>query len=212
MSLFNLLPKEEKFYDMMGELNAHAHESARQLAVLVHASNAEQRKEAAQRIRDSKDSAKKVMTTTVKEVCQTFITPFDREDIQELSSAFYNIPKLIGKIQDRMIRHDLEPVDDDFNQFADVITRQADIMEDIMMMLKKSPKLHKINEKVELIHELEDKGDHLLGDMLQQAFQVRLSTPAGLILRKDVYEMLEDVTDFYRDCANIALRIVLKHS
>lgn len=212
MSLFNLLPKEEKFYDMIGDLNGHAHESARQLALLVHASNDAQRKEAAQRIRDSKDNAKKVKTLMVREVCQTFITPFDREDMQELAEAFYNIPKLIDKTQDRMMRHDLEAVDDDFNQFADVISRQADIMEEIIQMIQKSPKLHKMNDKVRDIHELEDKGDNLLGDMLEQAFQVRVSTPAGLILRKDVYEMLEDVTDFYRDIANIALRIVLKHS
>ena len=33
-----------------------------------------------------------------------------------------------------------------------------------------------------------------------------------VILRKDIYEMMEDVTDMYRDAANIALRIVLKHT
>lgn len=48
--------------------------------------------------------------------------------------------------------------------------------------------------------------------MLVSLFEDDSSDIRNLILRKDIYDMLEKVLDRYRDAAGIALQIVFKHS
>ena len=65
--------------------------------------------------------------------------------------------------------------------------------------------------KARQLQELENKGDAILGELLVELFR-NSTDPRDLILRKDIYDMLEKVIDRYRDAAGVALQIVLKHS
>ena len=65
--------------------------------------------------------------------------------------------------------------------------------------------------KVAQLHTLEANGDEVLGQLLSDLFKNHQDA-RDLILRKDIYDMLEKVLDRYRDAAEIALQIVLKHS
>ena len=68
-----------------------------------------------------------------------------------------------------------------------------------------------MKEKVATLQDMELKGDAILGELLVTLFNEGHST-RDLILRKDIYDMLEKVLDRYRDAADVALQIVLKHS
>ncbi|HEY0901827.1 MAG TPA: hypothetical protein VGD95_06860, partial [Micavibrio sp.] len=61
------------------------------------------------------------------------------------------------------------------------------------------------------LQELENKGDAILSELLVELFKGD-NDARDLILRKDIYDMLEKVVDRYRDAASVALQIVLKHS
>lgn len=211
MKLLNILPKEEKFYTMMQSLARCAHQASYALHHWVEnpdeAVHAKCRKE----IDEAKQVAKDELRTTVEEVCRTFITPFDREDIQELCTQLFLIPKLIGKIADRMELHHMEPMDKDINRFTRLLVAQADAMTDLMKGLVDGLKPNLINAKASALYELEDQGDEVFSDLIGSLFATE--RPAReLILRKDLYELLEDVVDCYRDAAAVGLRIVLKHS
>ena len=58
---------------------------------------------------------------------------------------------------------------------------------------------------------MEAHGDEVLGQLLKNLFKGDRDV-RDLILRKDVYDMLEKVLDRYRDASAVALQIVLKHS
>ncbi|MFN8614912.1 MAG: DUF47 family protein [Vampirovibrionales bacterium] len=206
-----LLPQDDKFIHQLQRLADSAKDSTAQLGLLIHSQDGEQRRQAGEAIHHIKNAAKAELSLLTTNVCRTFITPFDREDLQELAACLYHIPKHIDKIQDRLLTHQLAAWQEDFVRLADVAGRQSLLMDDVMGLLHGSVNLAAMNAKVEAIHELEDQGDRLLGEMIALAFKELDATPA-LILRKDVYELLEDITDSYRDCANVALRIVLKHS
>ena len=65
--------------------------------------------------------------------------------------------------------------------------------------------------KALLLDRLENEGDEVLSrllvDLLQNAADAR-----QLILRKEIYDLLERVIDKYRNAAEVALQIALKHS
>jgi hypothetical protein len=69
----------------------------------------------------------------------------------------------------------------------------------------------RIIAKVNVLHDLENRGDTVLNELLADLFRNE-SDVKQLILRKDVYDMLEKVIDRYRNAGAIALQIVLKHS
>lgn len=210
--MFNLLPREDKFLKMLQDMEHSANRSARLLKKLVENRDDETIvREASQEIYRFKREAKKTLETLTQEICRTLITPFDREDIQEFAVVLYNIPKLVTKITDRLMTHSMAPHNEDFNQFVALIDRQAEAMSAVIRELSGKLSSRTVNAKAAILHELEDQGDILLGKLIASSFH-DIEDVRELILRKDIYEMLEDVTDQYRDAANVAMQIILKHT
>ena len=169
--MFNLLPQEDKFYRMLKELEHHAGTSCRLLKILVERrSNPDAIKEASEGITRAKREAKKVLESVNQEICRTLITPFDREDIQQFATDLYHTPKLVEKIKDRMLTHDLHPFNGDFNKFIDIIERQAEAMAPLVKELSGKLNTKTINAKAAILHELEDQGDVILGQLIASSF------------------------------------------
>jgi uncharacterized protein len=210
--MFKLFPREEKFLKMLQDLQNHADTSVRLLRVLVEKQNEpDTQRKMADSIKQSRRDAKKTLEVLTQEICRTLITPFDREDIQQFALALYQIPKLIGKITDRMLAHNMQSHKNDFESFVLLIERQVQAMSVLLPEFSGKLSNRTISAKAAILYELEDQGDELLGKVIAMSFQ-EIENTRDLILRKDVYEMLEDVTDQYRDAAGVALQIVLKHT
>lgn len=210
--MLNLLPREDKFHKLISELEAQANASARMLKDLIEKrGDSAAITEISQGISENKREAKKVLESLNQEICRTLITPFDREDIQAFSVLLYNIPKLIEKIKERIITHNIYPYNNDFNKFAEIIERQADALEAVVQELSGKFNARTINAKAAVLDELEDQGDAVLGQLIASSFH-DIADVRELMIRKDIYEMLEDVTDLYRDASNVAHQIVLKHT
>jgi uncharacterized protein Yka (UPF0111/DUF47 family) len=210
--MFNLLPREEKFVKMLKGLDSQATISVRLLKTLVeNPTDSEVLRQTAEGIKLSRREAKKILDSLTQDICRTLITPFDREDIQLFAQTLYKIPKLIGKISDRMLTHGMHSYNGDFDRFVVIIERQSDAMSGVLEEFSGKLQSRTISAKVAILQELEDHGDTILGQLIASSFQT-IADPRELILRKDIYEMLEDVTDQYRDAAGVALQIMLKHT
>lgn len=209
--LAKLLPQEDKFFVLMQSLTAHAHDGATLLKAYVEASDLQQRLSIGQAIAQCKADAKIVMSRITHEVAISFVTPFDREDIQEFSVHLYKIPKTIDKIRERLELHGIHTDQGDFIHQVDLIVQESQAMQEIVDALTKKGAAKVIVEKADLLNDLEGKGDAVLSDLLIRLFSVERDV-RDLLVRKDIYDMLEKVLDRYRDAADVALQIVLKHS
>ena len=92
MKFLNFLPKEEKFYLLLNTLT----QQAKIASVALHKAIVESDDSAVWHhshtvIHQARLEAKIALRSVVEEVCRTFITPFDREDLQELASALYAV-------------------------------------------------------------------------------------------------------------------------
>lgn len=208
--LSKLLPNEDKFYVLMRALSTEAQNGVLLLKQFMDANGAA-RDTLGQKIADSKANAKKLAEQVTREVSLSFVTPFDREDIQEFCAHLYKIPKTIDKIRERLELHDIKSDSGDFSRQVDLIVQEAAEMQDIVEALTKKGSEKAIIEKVGVLHELETRGDEALGELLKKLF-AETKDARDLILRKDIYDMLEKVLDRYRDASAVALQIVLKHS
>ena len=209
--LSNILPKEDKFYELMRALSAQAHDSAVLLNAFTAMPAGPQRDVLSKKIVAVKAESKRLIETVTREVSISFVTPFDREDIQEFCSQIYKIPKTIDKIRERLELHNIDTNDGDFARQVSLIVQEANAMQDIVEALTRKGASKIIVEKAAELHRLETSGDEVLGSLLAKLFTGDRDV-RDLILRKDIYDMLEKVLDRYRDAAQIALQIVLKHS
>lgn len=210
LNIAKLLPSEGKFYRFIEQLASEAHTAAHHLSTFAENPDPAARQEAAAAIGACKAQAKRISTEVTKELCLTFVTPFDREDIQRFCGHLYRITKTIEKVRLHMDMYGMKDAKELSRQIA-VILEEADGMKVVVEGLIKGGKSQHIIEKAELLDTLENKGDEVLNDLLVTL--VRDAPDAKqLVLRKDIYDLLERVIDGYRDAGGVALKIALKHT
>ncbi|MBI3440562.1 MAG: DUF47 family protein [Proteobacteria bacterium] len=211
MQAFSFLPKQEKFYTYLTELSAKADVCAHHLKSYIEAPDTAARTRISREIADCRAQSKKIMSDLTGELCRSFITPFDREDIQHFAQCLYRIPKMIEKSTQRMELHGLKGAPADFLRQIVLIVDEAEVMEGMVSDLINRRNTQQVVQKVSRLHELEQKGDDIFQDLLSGLFAEGRDVK-DLLLRKDIYDLLEKVIDCYRDAAAVTLQIVLKYS
>src|SRR5207237_10391321 len=88
----------------------------------------------------------------------TFVTPFDREDIQELISRLDDVIDLIEEVADTCILYRIEEPTDVARQQAEIVTKQCEQIGDALRHLRGFTGLE--HYWIE-IHRLENDGDQL---------------------------------------------------
>jgi uncharacterized protein len=206
-----LLPKEDKFFRLLEQLSVQAENSATHLKTCVESADPQARAGAAKKAAESRAEAKRLSTEVTRQLCLTFITPFDREDIESFSFILYKITKIIHKTCDRLQYYDLTGDKKDFARQTDLIMLEAVAMHELVDELTKGHHTERTLKKIDVLYDLENRGDMVLNELLAALYKSEHDA-RGFILRKDIYDMLETVIDRYRDAAAVGLQIVLKHS
>jgi uncharacterized protein len=101
MSLRKLPGKDEKFFDLLEASAEEAKTSTSLLARYLQTLHDPLKRQSLDEFILSRRKDKRITSQITEELCRTFVTPLEREDIEELSLALYRIPKGIEKIVDR---------------------------------------------------------------------------------------------------------------
>jgi predicted phosphate transport protein (TIGR00153 family) len=145
------------------------------------------------------------------ELGRNFITPFDREDIHALATSLDDIADFIWASAKRITNYSIHDGDEITKGFANVITRSIHALNKAVRELRNMKDLRSITESCVLINSLENEGDELLDTAMMHLFSANIE-PVELIKKKDLYEMLEIVTDKCEDAANVIESIIIKYS
>ncbi len=179
--------------DLLGKLEEHA--SPQSLDEFVH--------------RRRKD--KQITQELTEQLCKTFITPLEREDIQALATALYKIPKTVEKIGERLLicPGDLEARS--FRKHLELLDQAAEAVLEMVKELRKGMDAASAREKNANLQRIEGDADKLELELLRDLYHGDYDAKHTIFLR-DIYELLEKVIDRCRDAGNIVLQIVLKYS
>ncbi len=211
MKFPSIFPKEEKFYQLLARHSLHASVCAQQLKAFMDATNEADRMKASAAIDAERAAAKALAAETTMELCRSFITPFDREDIQDLSDLLYKIPKIIEKVKERIVMHGISSSEGDFIRQVDLIVEEASVMDAVVTALISGKGSAGVIRNVERLRNLEQKGDTVRNELMVELFKSDRDI-RDVLLRRDIYDMLEKIVDRFRDAAGVVLQIVLKHS
>ena len=146
-----------------------------------------------------------------EQLCKTFITPLEREDIQALAAALYKIPKTVEKIGERLLICPGDLQGRSFRKHLDLLDQAAEAVLAMVKELRKGIDAVSAREKNARLQTIEGDADKLELELLRDLYHGDYDAKHTIFLR-DIYELLEKVIDRCRDAGNIVTHIVLKHS
>jgi hypothetical protein len=203
---FRLIPREERFFDLFVEDAANVLDGARQLEAMLRTFDNPDK--AAKKIRDTEHKGDDISHDIGRRLEETFVTPFDREEIHALISGLDDILDLIEEVADTFILYRIDaPTKSSVKQAALVV--QA--CETIHQALSNLRGFKDIERFVTEVHRLENEGDRLSRAAIAGLFDDGTKT-IDVLKWKDVYALLEDTIDKCEDVADLIERIVVKHA
>jgi uncharacterized protein Yka (UPF0111/DUF47 family) len=207
-SLQKLLGKGDKFFDL---LEASAQEARASVDALVKLISNPNQTTLAYEFIQSRRREKELRGEISEAVYTSFVTALEREDIESLANALYRIPKTVEKFGVRLL---LTPQHVQGLAFPKQVSLLADATVTVLEMvqsLRRGANLEEIRKLNDKMQYYEGEADKAIDDSLRELFSSRLD-PVTVIVRKDLYELLEKIVDRCRDVGNVISNIVLKNS
>ena len=204
-----LMPREEKFFDHF-EDHAKCIVAAAQCLRAVISGKAEF-ETAFRTIRERESAADAITKVTLEAIHRTFITPFDRGDIHDLTTALDDIIDLIEDIMQRLAIYEIRDFTPEMVHQAEILERCATMLCDGMPLLRATTRNASALSAIRVrIAELEGEGDATLREGLRKLMKSD-GNAIAIIERKELYELLEDAIDRCQDAADVIQGIVIEH-
>jgi uncharacterized protein len=203
--MVRLIPRDTKFFDLFADMATNLGEGARLLQkTLGEFKQVEDRVRQLKVIEHRGDEMTHEILTKLN---QTFITPFDREDIYRLASSLDDVLDFIYAAGVRLVMYKITSVPEAASQLAGILVTQADQLAEAVTRLEKKHD-HVLQNCVE-INRLENEADAVARAAIGALFD-KEKDPISLIKLKELYEVLETATDKAEDAANVLEGVVLK--
>ncbi|QHT59328.1 DUF47 domain-containing protein [Paenibacillus lycopersici] len=182
-------------------------------AVLYFQQNVSKITDASVFARDMKEYESKCdrhVHTILTELNKTFITPIERDDIMKLTGSLDDVLDGIEACASRFEMYNITEPDEYVTLFAENLLRCAQQIKKAVYLLSEK-KLLAMREPSIQINELENQADDLLRVCIKSLF-TNVTDPIELIKRKEIYERLEQTTDYCEDVANTLETIIMRNS
>ncbi|MGW6129601.1 DUF47 domain-containing protein [Cellulomonas sp. NPDC055163] len=202
-----LTPRDTSFFDLLAASAAHLVTGANLLGELLGADRPT-RKEIGKRISDAEHLADEATHTIMRRLNQTFVTPFDRDDIYNLASALDDCMDFMEEAADLIVLYKLDGLPARVSDQVQVLQRAAELTADAMPRLRS---MENLSDYWIEINRLENQADKVHRKLLAQMFD-EITDPIQLMKLKEVVEKLEDAADAFERVANMVETIALKES
>lgn len=208
-----LMPKEGKYFDLF---NAHADliaQGGTALSNLIGAlvDQPEQAVRFAEEIDTLERNADAITHDTLSQLHSSFITPFDRDEIHQLISGMDDILDIIQDVAESMSLYDIRRVPPEAKGMAEVTEKCCDAVRSVVKLLHSMDNAPAILKLCHEIDELESEADRDLRGAMSKLFREEPDV-REVIKLKQIYEILESVTDRCKDVAGTVEAIVLENS
>jgi hypothetical protein len=172
--------------------------------------NFELRKEFVAKIHENEHKGDQLTHETITKLDQTFITPFDRDDIHSLIKEADDVVDRLDSAAKRMLLYGVKAPNED-------ILKQAEIaLQTTKALSKAMEKLRNVKQQAELhtalleIHDWENRGDEHVQGALARLFET--NDPMHVLKWKELYELTEKAIDACETVANTIRSIMVKNA
>lgn len=207
--LSKLLPKQENFFILFQKVVNEVAAAAELFLQLVK--NLEQAEEYAKIIAKHETEGDSITLATFDLLHKTFITPFDRNDIHQLTRKLDDILDTTNRTAQRIALYKIQKLPERVRKLADLGLGASASIKVIVKKLENLKYTPEIIEHCNAISEADSEAEHIMlagvGELFadENDFKYLLKT-------KEIYEYSKAMISEYRDVADIIKGIVLEYS
>ncbi len=184
--------------------------AAHELAALMQ--NYAEREQHARVIDDAEHAADRITAETIRLLHKTFITPLDRDHIHQLVNAMDDICDLIQDTTETLTLYDIRAITPETQRLSDIGVKCCERVKDVVELLgKQDGNFEALLKTCEEIDRLESDADRVMRSAMSKLFREEQDV-REIIKMKEIYELLEAVTDRCLDVANLAEGISLENN
>ncbi|MDM7854483.1 DUF47 domain-containing protein [Cellulomonas alba] len=202
-----LTPRDTTFFDLLAASAQHLVTGANLLGEMLGAARPE-RKEIGKRIADAEHLADDATHEIMRRLNQTFITPFDRDDIYNLASSLDDCMDFMDEAADLIVLYKVDELPTRISDQVQVLQRAAELTAEAMPRLRS---MDSLKEYWVEVNRLENQADKSYRKLLAQLFD-EVADPILLMKLKEIVEKLEEAADAFEKVANTVETIALKES
>lgn len=197
-----LMPREDRFFDLFAK-HSHIVVSAAEALQKLLAGGDDVEKYCRQII-ELESQADAITHEVMQAVRKSFITPFDRSDIQDLIQSMDDAIDMMRKTVKTVILYDQKSFDPLMQEMGASIVAAAHLIDEAIPLLNKigtqAPRLSAIAMEVTRI---EGRSDELHDEGLKDLFSKHgRSDPMAYMIGRELYGQLEKVVDSFEDVAD----------
>lgn len=201
---FRLLPKDVRFFDLFVADGENLHAAAHALHEMVSSyDRLEERIVEIQRLEKVGDDIDRDISRRLEDA---FVTPFDREDIHELTVRLDDVVDGIQATAETFVIYGIEQPTAEAIDLTRILAGQS---VELLAALRKLDGLKGLESHLELVHELEHEADALSRSAVARLFRESMD-PLDVIKWRDLYRELENAIDAAEDAAEAIERMYHK--
>ena len=145
------------------------------------------------------------------ELGRNFITPFDREDIHYLASALDDIADYIYAAAKKINFYRVNPNETGIQKMADLIEQSSHQVKNAVMELRNMRNMRQITDALVKVNSIENQADDIFDMSIEKLFATEPDAKE-VIKKRDIYQVMEIVTDKCEDASNVIESIIIKYA
>ena len=201
---FRLLPKDVRFFELFVADGENLRAAASRLYEMITTyENVDEHVVEIQRLEKVGDDIDRQISQKLEDA---FITPFDREDILELTVQLDDVVDGIQATAETFVIYDIKEPSEEARGLARILSEQS---VELLAALRKLDGLKDLDTHLSMVHDLEHEADALSRSAIGRLF--RDGTEALEVIKwRDIYRELENSIDAAEDAAEAIERMYHK--
>jgi uncharacterized protein len=204
-----LKPKERKFQPLFEASAENLVKAAIQLNKYFLIKDAEEKAKIIRLIKEYEKAGDEITVKLYHELNKTFITPFDREDINKLNGSLDDVMDLMNSFCQKMRNHPPKKESGNYLALSELILQATREIQTAIQELKNLKQPKKIMEACIRINEIENQADDIYHASLSELFENEIDA-IELIKTKELLTVLEKATDKAEDVSDVLKSIIIK--
>ncbi len=215
MNLSNLLkyfiPKEKKFYAMFNQAAIYCIEASVELNNLFNSTTAEELKATRLKIKAIEKKGDEVATQVFNSLNNTFITPFDREDIHELANTLDDVIDLMYSVSGKVEFYRLTVFNSYMKDMVAEIQKGCVQIQTAVNGLENFKSTDKTLRACKDLNKLETRVDEFFHMGISSLFENEKDA-IELIKQKDILLNIEKIANKIEDVSDVVKTILVKYA
>jgi predicted phosphate transport protein (TIGR00153 family) len=205
------MPKNKVFYNLFEKVAENAAKMGILLKEIIAEPDFDKRSSLILQVEDLEHINDELTHNLFTELGRNFITPFDREDIHYLATSLDDIADYIYAAAKKINLYRVNPNDTGLQKFAELIEQSVQQVKIAVTELKDIKNMRNITEALVKINSIENQVDDIFDFSIEKLFDTEEDAKM-LIKKREIYQVMEIVTDKCEDASNVIESIIIKYA